>query len=83
MLFMVTQSHAPEQCPIDAGGLEALHAKPADAPRANVVAAYGAFTDHVLYYVVEASDYDAVEKFLLPGFKRCRATITPVRKFLG
>jgi hypothetical protein len=39
-----------------------------------IVAACGAYTEHILYYVVEADDYDAVEKFLTPGFKRCKAT---------
>jgi hypothetical protein len=47
------------------------------------MAAYGAYTEHVLYYIVEADDYDAIEKFLTPGFKRCTATITPVSQFFG
>lgn len=83
MLFLITQTHTAENCPIDAGGREALHARPADVPGLRVLAGYGAYTEHVLYYVVEAGDYDAVEKFLTPGFKRCRATITPVSQFLG
>jgi len=43
----------------------------------------GPYTEHTLYYVVEADDYDTVEKFLIPGFKRCQATITPVSQFFG
>jgi hypothetical protein len=41
------------------------------------------YNEHTLYYIVEADDYDTVEKFLTPGFKRCRATITPVSRFFG
>lgn len=43
----------------------------------------GVFIEHTLYYIVEANDYDTVEKFLIPGFKRCKATITPVSQFFG
>lgn len=82
MLFLITQSHTPESCPIDAGGREALHADPKKVKGLKVVAAYAAYTDHVFYWLVEASDYDAIEKLLSPGFKRCTATITPVSQFM-
>jgi hypothetical protein len=52
-------------------------------PGLKIVAGYGAYTEHTLYYVVEADDYDTVEKFLEPGFKLCKATITPVSRFFG
>ena len=83
MLFLITQTHTPETCPIDAGGREALHENPENVPGLKIVAAYGAYAEHSLYYVVEADDYDTVEKFLVPGFKRCTATITPVSQFFG
>lgn len=83
MLFLITQTHTPETCPISAGGREVLHDKPENVPGLKVIAAYGAYTEHILYYVVEADDYDTVEKFLIPGFKRCTATITPVSQFFG
>jgi hypothetical protein len=54
-----------------------------NVPGLKIVAGYGAYTEHTLYYVVEADDYDTVEKFLLPGFKLCKATITPVSRFFG
>lgn len=81
MLFLITQTHTPETCPIDAGGREALHEKPEKVPGLKIVAAYGAYTEHTLYYIVEADDYEAIEKFLTPGFKRCKAVITPVSQF--
>jgi hypothetical protein len=83
MLFLITQIHTPETCPIDAGGREVLHEKPENVPGIKIVVAYGAYTEHTLYYVVEADDYNTVEKFLTPGFKRCKATITPVSQFFG
>ncbi len=82
MLFLITQTHSPENCPIDAGGREVLHEKPEQVLGLKIVAGYGAYTEHVLYYVVEADDYAAIEKFLTPGFKRCDATITPVSRFM-
>lgn len=82
MLFLITQAHSPEACPIDAGGREALHEKPEKMQGLKVVTAFAAYTEHVLYYLVEADDYGAIEKFLTPGFKRCSATVTPVSKFL-
>jgi hypothetical protein len=39
---------------------------------------YGAFLDHVIYYLVEADKAEAIEAFLMPGFKRCTSKITPV-----
>jgi len=83
MLFLVTQIHTPETCPIDAGGREALHEKPENVPGLKIIAGYGAYTEHTLYYIVEATDYDTVERFLTPGFKRSTATITPVSEFFG
>lgn len=82
MLFLITQTHSPEACPIDAGGREALHEDPSKVEGLTMLMGFAAYTEHVLYYLVEADDYDAVEKFLTPGFKRCTATITPVGKFM-
>ncbi len=82
MLFLITQSHSPENCPIDAGGRESLYADPREIKGLKIVSSFAAYTDHVLYYLIEAVDYDPIEKFLTPGFTRCTATVTPVAKFL-
>jgi hypothetical protein len=39
---------------------------------------YGAFSQHLIYYIVEADSLEAISKFLDPGFKGCTVTITPV-----
>ena len=76
MLFHITQTHAPGLCPKDEGGSETLYNPKADGVK--LLATYGAFAEHIVYYVVEAEDLKAVEGFLLPGFKRCTCKITPV-----
>jgi hypothetical protein len=76
MLFHITQTHTPDLCPKDEGGSKTLYNPKAEGVK--VVAAYGAFSEHVTYYVVEADDVEAVQGLLLPGFKRCTSKITPV-----
>ncbi len=76
MLFHITQTHDGPTCPIDDGGSSDLY--DSNAVGAKLQAMYGAFPEHVIYYLVEAENMDAVTQFLLPGFKRCTSTITPV-----
>lgn len=76
MLFHITQTHTPETCPKDEGGSSILFN--ADAEGITVRAMYGAFTEHVIYYVVEADSLKSVHQFLMPGLKRCTCSITPV-----
>ncbi len=49
VLFLVTQTHTLDVCPMDVGGREAPHAKPEDVPGLKTVAAYGAYAEHLLY----------------------------------
>lgn len=60
MLFHITQTHNPENCPIDEGGPKILHRKPEEVPGLRLVAAYGAFAEHTMFYIVEADAYDKV-----------------------
>ncbi len=76
MLFHITQSHTPETCPKDEGGSKTLYNP--EAKGAKLVAMYGAFSEHVIFYIVEADTLRAVNQFLYPGFKRCTCEITPV-----
>lgn len=76
MLFHITQTHTPATCPKDEGGSKTLFN--VKAPGVKLKAMYGAFTEHVIYYVVEAESLDAVHKFLDPGLKRCTCKVTPV-----
>ena len=76
MLFHITQSHTPESCPKDEGGSKTLYNP--DVEGLTLKAMYGAFAEHVIYYLVEADNMSAVHQFLFPGFKRCNCKITPV-----
>ena len=69
MLFHITQIHTAELCPKDEGGSKTLYDPKAEGIK--LLAMYGAFPEHVIYYVVEADTVDAIEAFLMPGFKRC------------
>lgn len=76
MLFHIEQVHAPENCPYGRGGSPTLY--DADAEGVQVVGVYGAFMEHTVYFIVEATDINALNRFLLPGMKTCSAEITPV-----
>ena len=76
MLFHITQTHTPDTCPIDAGGPSILCDK--DVEGIKIKGMYWAYSEHTAYYIVEADSFGAVNKFLLPGFKRCTCKVTPV-----
>ena len=76
MLLHITQSHAAELCPKDEGGSKTLYDPSVEG--VTLKAMYGAFAEHVIYYIVEAESMSAVNRFLMPGFKRCECEITPV-----
>ncbi|MGA2368975.1 MAG: hypothetical protein ABSF74_10470 [Dehalococcoidia bacterium] len=94
MLFMITQVHAPESCPIEAGGsgsvvFEGVNLATIEDggsiclynPKAKGIklqAMYGAYPQHIIWYVVEADSVEAVQEFLKPGFSRCTSTVTPI-----
>ena len=76
MLFHIEQVHKPEACPYGRGGSPSL--RDDTVTGVNLVATYGAFMEHVVYMIVEATDIDMLNKFLLPGMKVCTTKITPV-----
>ena len=76
MLFHVTQTYSPESCPKDEIGSKILY--DASAPGVKLLALYGAFAKHTIYYVVEAHEIAVLQQLLIPGFKRCKCRITPV-----
>lgn len=76
MLFHITQDHTPENCPKDVGGSKTLYDPNVEGVKLRAM--YGAFSQHVIYYIVEADTIEAVHKFLNPGWKRCTAIVTPV-----
>ena len=76
MLFMITQKHTPETCPKEEGGSGVLFNK--DAAGVTLKGHWGAWTHHVIWYLVEADSVEAITDFLDPGMKRCTCTVEPV-----
>jgi tRNA A37 N6-isopentenylltransferase MiaA len=76
MLFHITQVHSPETCPLGEGGSNSLFDPTVEGVK--VIGRYGANAEHTLFYIVETDDWQALHKFLLPGFKRATCKITPV-----
>ena len=76
MLFHITQVHTPEACPLDEGGSNSLFNPNAEGIK--LIGRYGANAQHTLFFIVEADNINAIHQFLLPGFKSCTSTITPV-----
>jgi len=76
MLFHITQTHDPEDCPYGKGGSPALFDR--DAPGITLRGYWLAFPQHTLYFVVETDDIRAIHAFLKPGTGRTTAEITPV-----
>ena len=76
MIFHITQTHTPESCPKDAGGSKTLYNSNVEGVKLRAM--YGAFSEHVIYYIVEADSLEGIHKFLDPGWTRCTCTITPV-----
>ena len=76
MLYHITQAHTPENCPIGDGGSNSLFDPSAEGVK--LIGRYGANSEHTLFFIVETDDWQALQKFLIPGFKRATATITPV-----
>jgi hypothetical protein len=76
VLFHVTQVHSPESCPRDEGGSNSLYDDTVEG--LTLIGRYGANAQHTLFYIVEADDVTALHRFLWPGFRSCKSTITPV-----
>jgi len=76
MLFHITQTHSPEKCPKDEGGSKILYNPKVEG--LTIRAIYGAFSEHVIHYIVEADNVAAIQQFLVPGFKRCTCKVSPV-----
>jgi hypothetical protein len=76
MLFHITQSHAPEDCPYGRGGSTSLF--DGDYEHVKVLGYWLAFPQHMTYLVVETDDAMHLHEFLKPGHKVSTSVITPV-----
>jgi hypothetical protein len=76
MLFHVSQTHAPADCPYGKGGSGTLYDRSADG--VTVLGFWLAFPQHTTYFIVEADTTESLQAFLRPGTSTCVAEITPV-----
>ena len=76
MLFHVTQSHAPRDCPYGKGGSTSLF--DGDSKDVKVLGYWLSFPQHTTYLVVETDDIAHLHAFLRPGAGVTTCDITPV-----
>ena len=76
MLFHITQSHDPADCPYGKGGSRSLFDE--NAAGVTLKGFWLSFPTHTSYLVVEADDAAAINAFLKPGAGTCIAEVTPV-----
>jgi hypothetical protein len=76
MLFHITQSHDPADCPYGKGGSRSLFDESADGVK--LIGYWLAFPEHTTFLVVETDDAANLQAFLQPGASVCVAEITPV-----
>src|SRR4029078_4167955 len=69
MLFHITQTHAPADCPYGKGGSGTLYDRQADG--VTVLGFWLAFPQHTTYFVVEADSTESLQAFLRPGTAKC------------
>lgn len=77
MLFLITQTHQPENCPKDSGGFKKVLIKE-EVDGLTLKNVYVEHGSHTIIYVIETDNYDNVVKFLKPGMLKSTSSITPV-----
>jgi hypothetical protein len=84
MIFHITHIHSPELCPSDNPEkvektvsivASDSHAKAAGV---KVLGRYIAPAEHILYFIIEVDNYEAVTEYLRPMMKMGTPRITPV-----
>ncbi len=77
MLFLITQTHNPKDCPKDIGGFRKVFINEGvDGLKLKDV--YVEHGSHKIIYIVEAESYESIVKFLEPGMLKCTSSISPV-----
>lgn len=76
MLFHITQTHAPADCPYGKGGSRSLFDY--ESKDVKLVGYWLSFPQHTNFLVVETDDVAHLQNFLAPGAGRTTSTITPV-----
>jgi len=84
MLFVAIHTHSPELCPADSSEMikktvdivaSEKHAKKSDV---KVLGSYSAPPNHMLFFILEADNYESIIEFFRPMMKMGMAEIIPV-----
>ena len=76
MLFLAIQTHKPKDCPVN----HENHSPLWDTKNEKVTVKniYACPPTHVLYFVLESSDFSEIQEFFAPGMGRSVVDIKPV-----
>ncbi len=84
MIFHIMHTHTPELCPSDnpedVASTVGIVASDSHAQKVGVtvLGRYISPTEHILFFIVEADNYEAVTEYLRPMMKMGTPRITPV-----
>jgi hypothetical protein len=73
MLFMATQKHSPEGCPLNGENCPPLF--DAENKKVKIVKMYACPPEHLFYFVLEAENFDDLQEFFMPGMTRASVEI--------
>jgi hypothetical protein len=76
VLFHITQSHEPHDCPYGKGGSRSLF--DGESKDVKILGYWLSFPKHTTYLIVETDDITHLHSFLLPGARVATCDITPV-----
>ena len=76
MLFHITQSHEPQDCPYGKGGSKSLFDEGCEG--VEIVGYWLAFPQHTTVLVVETDDAGHLQQFLKPGAGVTKSVVVPV-----
>lgn len=80
MLFIAIQTHTSESCPLNANekGMECPPLWDQDNKQVKIKQLFANPPAHVMYFVLEAKSYDALQEFFMPGMTRSTVEIHPI-----
>ena len=76
MLFMITQTHTPDNCPKGVGSADSLVDMGVEG--VTVQGRWGAWSSHKVWYLVEADSMEPLQSFVDSGMTRATCSIDPV-----
>ena len=76
MLFMAVQTHKPKHCPLNDKKPKPLW--DTKSKKVKLINIYACPPEHVLYFVLEANNFEDIQSFFMPGMTKTTVDIKPV-----